>query len=1192
MAKRIKGRPTKSEEIKKRVKKPATGKPKQPDLETEFKKPVVKKTVDYMKMIKRSHRIIPFSKEKIEQPGFALTGDALKQYNRTRRNNGKGLPDKSPQAVAENIRRETFTKLDKSIRLVEKALTSPGPIAKGSAPLIPRSIKINLSRKKAEALGFTFIGDKEEPEEAFVKVKLKDITGYIPSQSLTAPENPLLNKLKSLVNLKQISDTADEQDEPGNDAPPEPIDEHNGNGNEEGDDSKSKIDEKEILQENINTMLDQLNGISKYDQVYPQELQSKRQEALYETLEANGHQQKLSAADTPAYYDFFDLKLCLPPVWTEITEKDVTYALDESIPNFQLLKRFLKQEKVDDSDTIVDDPDAWNAFEDYLDESGIEWDEIVADAYKHRFYKNLEECAIILQGDPESLDSLRLAHEEILKSLVKKGGLAADDEAVSALVDEAFADLRDIANYSVSFISLSKEAKKLENELPDMAEDFRTNADNFKAKAQAKKNIWIEAAEFLFQKWNTIFTSDNPPDGAETGAKFVEKNMYSFNVFAPGQANYGLLINYRQKWNPQNWQVGDLVETIPLTPKETRKYTKKVKMAKRRARKELENSLSIRRSDDSTSNRAESQIVKKAQENTSFQASTSGSVNVEFDFIGGSGGHSVGFNTSAGKDSSDTKRKIRESVAKSAREFKQDRKMEISTEESKESELTSTNEITNPNDEITVTYLFYELQRQYMVSEHLHSVESVILYPNEVPAPHEINWDWILRHDWILKRTLLDDQFKPALDYVLEGKDMMDKKITTLEKKKEQMSKMTSSMEARLKTLENIEIKNAGEAKLYSDLLAKTTSVSEGLVTEIWEGIFGGDEGGQMEAYKQQIEEAKERADRALQKTKAVRDELMMQRNALERAVDEYNKAVLERDRNIRHVNRLIHHIRDYILYYMQAIWSYEPPDQRYLRLYNKMVNFAEYPAEDTDILVRVRSYSGSVDDVLQGTSFEIILTGPKETSMIERKLPDIADIENLLGFKGNYMIFPLRVQSYHTAYMAQSFVNSLLDDEAAQSGNTASADIENIIANTSKPQELGQMAAADPDPKAGLSADNLMEAVEFIGQNKEHIPPFITVKLNKLLEQGLLSPDLSQQRIIVPTDSLYIEALPGKHPIMEDFKLTHRMIDAEKARAELKSMELDNIRAEAMLRQLDTSDPDVDKTIRIEGAPNVTHGV
>src|SRR5262249_32971466 len=101
-----------------------------------------------------------------------------------------------------------------------------------------------------------------------------------------------------------------------------------------------------------------------------------------------------------------------------------------------------------------------------------------------------------------------------------------------------------------------------------------------------------------------------------------------------------------------------------------------------------------------------------------------------------------------------------------AQEYRDEHKMEVSTDSSREEETTSYREISNPNDELTVTYLFYELQRRYLVSEVLHRATPVILVANDVPAPHEIDQGWLVRHDWILKRAILDDSFLPALQYL------------------------------------------------------------------------------------------------------------------------------------------------------------------------------------------------------------------------------------------------------------------------------------------------------------------------------------------------------------------------------------------------------------------------------------------
>ena len=49
---------------------------------------------------------------------------------------------------------------------------------------------------------------------------------------------------------------------------------------------------------------------------------------------------------------------------------------------------------------------------------------------------------------------------------------------------------------------------------------------------------------------------------------------YSFDVYKKDSINFGIMVTYRQTWKPENCQVGELVSTIPLAPKEVRRYVR------------------------------------------------------------------------------------------------------------------------------------------------------------------------------------------------------------------------------------------------------------------------------------------------------------------------------------------------------------------------------------------------------------------------------------------------------------------------------------------------------------------------------------------------------------------------------------------------------------------------------------------
>ncbi len=181
--------------------------------------------------------------------------------------------------------------------------------------------------------------------------------------------------------------------------------------------------------------------------------------------------------------------------------------------------------------------------------------------------------------------------------------------------------------------------------------------------------------------------------------------------------------------------------------------------------KELEDNLQTRKTESSDTTRVDGEIVKKAQERTHF--------NIGAEETFGGDGFSIKATQSGGgdasKESANTKKDIRESVLKSAQEYRQQHRVEVDTSESAETEATTFHEMQNPNDELAVTYLFYELQRTYRISERIHKLTPVILVANEVPAPHQIDDAWLIEHDWILRRAILDDSFRPALDYLTKS---------------------------------------------------------------------------------------------------------------------------------------------------------------------------------------------------------------------------------------------------------------------------------------------------------------------------------------------------------------------------------------------------------------------------------------
>ncbi len=1078
---------------------------------------------EIIKEIKAAQRFVPVPKSKIDKKDYALNGRALEIYNRAKKHD-VSLTDKSVETIQKEIITNTLKGLEYQHQKAIAFIKGEKFEDESETPsVIPRTIEINLSEKAADK-----IKDAAGAGGEFAIMHFKDFKNFLPSTNMTAPKNSTTHFLKGDV-PEPDNDTTDPQEDS---AAIEIRAVANIGAETDSSDDKPPTKE-EFLRNKIAGLLEKMHANDGDNTEDVEEVLEETDAAEEQTQNTTDNETRLgelqsqSAADAIAYHDFYDLKIAWQPIWSEVLEVwHDSYGL---VPVH--VKDFLPSLS----------QDQWLDFRLEMDKLNEDWTDIERSAVEYLLWN---EYLKILQGT--GINELYINE---LKEL-----------AIS--LDYSNGNLRN-PMHNANYLQNVWDENHFQ-ELPSYVNEVTKKKDDLHLEWSNKIDQLTSATAVIGSQ--SVFARDTEDKG------------YEFKVFAKDSVNYGLLINYRQQWRPEIWQVGDLVETIPLAPKESRKYTKKVKVSKKRSQKEVENSQSIRRSEDATTMRADREIIERAQANTGFKQNIGGNFNFKMGDIGGGASSSTTFDTSSANDSSDTKKKFRESVAKSAREYKEEHKLEITTDDTAETEFTSTNEISNPNEEITVTYLFYELERCFDVFERLHKVQAVLLVANEVPEKSDLdteNWEWIFRHDWILKRFLLDDSFRPALDFVLEGKTAMDSKVTQLGNKKESIQGIVDSIKTQIgrfdQTLSATEIEMEANAEILNNL----TGTDNNIIDDISHVFLGGDPGAQIEEQEQKLEQAAEKLDRIGQKLKGKRDELVMQRSALDRAVDAYNNAVQERDRKQRHVKRLIKHLQDNILYYMQAIWSHEPPDQRYLRLFDKEVEFIEYPADDADVMIRVRNGIGTLDDFIPGSPFEIIM--PPPAAPVKKRLVEIADLDNLLGFKGNYMIFPLRQQSYLTAYMAQSFVGDYYEELPDNSASSMS--MQDIIAQQNKLSFNGAKTAFDPD-KEGAFETNVVQAMHDLGWSTNEIE----AKLDEFIKKGLMDPESKREKIIVPSQSLYIEALPGKHALLEDFKLKHREIDMRKAEAELLEQKLENVRAEARLWKLDFDDPEIDKRVVIEG--------
>lgn len=804
-------------------------------------------------------------------------------------------------------------------------------------------------------------------------------------------------------------------------------------------------------------------------------------------------------------------------------------------------------------------------------------------AFDYVWHQLLDETLVNL-GEKINTDQETTGRKGILQTIKDQtaispaGGiqlvLAASFEALRNTAHEVPADIA--AAFDISFLEYDALSSDNKEKLLQLAKDINQyEAAALNPPPQQTTSSWLDAlvtvtatskvdtatrANVLRDQGERIIDNVrvNKPYTTNQMLKELQERLlskYEFTVFAADRnyhsINFGLMNTFRQKWEPISYQAGKLVKTIPLSPKEERKYSVKTTQAVKVTRKQAQKNNESLHQEINTTSRAESEIVAKAHDKSNFNMS----VKLDYSRLSSE----VAFGKEATKESSQTKKDFREAVIKAAQEFKEERSFEIDTEETDSSEYTESGTITNPNDELSVTYLFYELQRRYRISEQLYRVMPVVLVAQEVPSPDQISEAWIVAHDWILNRALLDDSFRPTLQSLAQRNVGDDFAIRELRKNLRQQRTLVNNLQVEFSKMRTI-VENKYQY-LQENTRNRIDEEHDKRFYKWW--WWWGREDGRNEPPDPEMAKAMEQAaadDHKHAVEQAERLSLSVQRevNALHQLTADYNAAMREHLDRITQTRRLITHIKENILYYMQAIWSMEPPDQRFMRLYKVQVPHFEadrtcviqdLPAEDFFAQFRKdgkKKHTGWISGKLKRTA-----DGSPEVSY--KQLIEVADLDTLLGFKGNYMIFPLKEHNALTELMAAPYI-----DEA--------------------------FGAMDPDELSNISLEEFSKYICCLYNEDHEEYERLKGMLIPWLEKLLADPLRNGDEVIIPTGSLFIEMLPSDKSLLEDFKLKHREWDVYKVQAEVRKMELENIRYAARLLHKEREDPDIDKKIVVNG--------
>src|SRR5205807_2837258 len=105
-------------------------------------------------------------------------------------------------------------------------------------------------------------------------------------------------------------------------------------------------------------------------------------------------------------------------------------------------------------------------------------------------------------------------------------------------------------------------------------------------------------------------------------------------------------------------------------------------------------------------------------------------------------------------------------------------------------------------------------------------------------------------------------------------------------------------------------------------------------------------------------------------------------------------------------------------------IWNHEPSDQRFFRLHRLNVPMITSNAPNATVSTSsTSSEARDLSNALLGIEEVAVSLPLPNISITNKKLADVADLNNLLGYKGNYMMFPLTENNYLTLHMMQDYL-------------------------------------------------------------------------------------------------------------------------------------------------------------------------
>ena len=428
---------------------------------------------------------------------------------------------------------------------------------------------------------------------------------------------------------------------------------------------------------------------------------------------------------------------------------------------------------------------------------------------------------------------------------------------------------------------------------------------------------------------------------------------------------------------------------------------------------------------------------------------------------------------------------VSEATSKGAAKYSEKREIKIRELAEAEDVKEVETELHNANQEITANYFFYQLLRQYRIEMSLHDLRPVLLRKLDVPSATEIDINFVSKYAHVLLHHLPGQ----LSDDAQESADKLPANEKTLIRARAEHDQQAAEFEV----FRRQEVPQITDADRYN----------------------------------------------------AHREEYRSREQQLSAARSALDAAEKEHSRLSRKMDRVLCHLRENICNYMQFIWQESPKVDR-----DKLLRSETLCGQPLPRVTRGLSRQGYLGDE------EIFDYTGESSELFEEMLLNLrpgdemvsALLQSVVGeVVDSTLTSPQRLQH---AYLVQGSVSV----NGQVGGVPAIEDTHYLISYTAGEIKLMQAfddggATVNYESYESLTQTELFQYMSRFNSSGDIELLIDQIRRGAFVEDPVPREDVITSRSVqIPQDALVVETMPGKVPLLEGFKMAHRMLDVQRA--------------------------------------------